>query len=76
MISNESLFLLLNALFNLNVMGTKVGGNLFVVENIEEYIKLSNFDLNTGAITDLVISLNEKLLAIASVNNSSPQLYM
>ena len=45
-------------------------------KNKEEYNKLSNFDLNTGTITDLVISQNEKLLAIASVNNSSPQLYM
>ena len=32
-----NLFLLLNALFNLNVMGTKVGGDLFVVESVEEY---------------------------------------
>ena len=42
----------------------------------DEYVKIPNFDLSTGTITDLQISSNEKLLAIASINNSNPQLFM
>ena len=42
----------------------------------EGYNRLPFFDLSTGYITDLQISSNEKLMAIASVNNSTPQLYM
>lgn len=35
--AGPNIFYLVNALYNLNVKGTKVGGDLFVVENIEEY---------------------------------------
>lgn len=42
----------------------------------EGYNRLPVFNLSTGLITDLQISSNEKLMAIASVNNSNPQLYM
>lgn len=35
--AGPNIFYLINALYNLNVKGTKVGGDLFVVENIEEY---------------------------------------
>lgn len=42
----------------------------------EDFVRIPIFDLNTGLINDLKISSNEKLMAIASVNNSIPQLYM
>ncbi len=69
---NRLLIVFENSLCVLDTITNKGDKNNFC----EEFNRLPLFDLNAGFISDLQISSNEKLMAIASVNNSNPQLYM
>lgn len=75
---NKILIALENSLIVLdtNVVNKGEKNSNINIKSNEEYVRLPGYDLTTGLITDIQISSNEKLLAIASINNSNPQLYM
>ena len=79
--AGPNIFYLVNALYNLNVKGTKVGGDLFVVENIEEYkadfLSRMNVSKNEENIFDMdkLTSFFEWLNNVIQIVNANREIF-